>query len=47
MKSQIYAGLPAIPRFGPMVINALGTYFKKILVNHLNFAAIFSGKAAF
>jgi hypothetical protein len=35
MKSQIYIRISAIQEFGPLVINALGTYFKNTLVNHL------------
>ena len=35
MKRQNYVGLPGFARIGPMVINTLGTYFKKTLVNHL------------
>jgi hypothetical protein len=31
MKNQIYIRKPAIPEIGLLIINALGTYFKKYI----------------
>jgi hypothetical protein len=35
MKKQIYVALQWLDGVHPMVINTLGTYLKKVLVNHL------------